>query len=52
LARFSHVDENVVYSTYFEQAEGEVGMAGRLLSAQFPMDPAFKAQQNVEESKK
>lgn len=49
VARFAHVDENVVYATYFEQADGKYEMACGLLSAQFPVDPAYKAQRKEEE---
>lgn len=51
LKRFSHVDENVVYATYFEQSESKYDMACNLLKAQFPEDPAYQAQKKEEEEK-
>ena len=44
MQKFPHVDEAIVYSTYFEQANMDVKMATQLIQSQFPLDPAFDLQ--------
>ena len=36
MQKFPHVDESIIYSTYFEQANMDLKMATQLISAQFP----------------
>ena len=44
IQKFPHVDESVIYITYFEQTnpKGDMQQAIALLSVQFPQDPAFQ----------